>query len=223
MNYTQEIDVDVSGKTKYKYIDAKQYDNESRYLKITLRQDGQKLKPEAGVTAGFRCLKPDGTICLNAATVNSDGTVTAELTCEMLACKGVAKADICLIKGNSVLSTVTFFIQIEEAPVDTKKALSSDEFLLLVEKIAEATDATEDTKEAAKEARDAAQSVEDAIGKTDKATQEANAAANAAREAASAIGDKIDGIVIVDTDGDVQYLGKFRIVNGYPAIEITKL
>lgn len=223
MDYTQEISVDVSGKTKYKYIDAKQFDNKSRYLKITLREDGQKLTPESGVTAAFRCRKPDGTICLNAATVNSDGTVTAELTCEMLACKGEAKADICLIKGNSVLSTVTFFIQIDEAPIDTKKVLSSDEFLLLVEKISEASSATEDTKQAAEEARDAAQSVTDAIEKTDEATRNANDAANAAREAAVAIGDEIDGIVIADTSDNTKYLGKFRIVDGYPALEITKL
>lgn len=216
MQYVQEISLDVSGKLRYKYIDAKQGDNASRYLKITLLANGKKITPETGETAIFRCLKPDGHSCLNSGTINSDGTVTVELTNQVLACKGTTKADVSLMKGDTVLSTVTFFIQVEEAPISANIAASSDEFLLLVEKTSEAVEAIEEAKAATQSANSAALSA-------NRAASVANSAANEAHEAASAVGDEIDGIVIVDTRDQVKYLCKFRIVDGYPALEITKI
>lgn len=72
--------------------------------------------------------------------------------------------------------------------------------------------------------------IENAVSNADKAatkagtaTKAANDAAAAAREAAAAVGEEIDGIMIVDNDDDSKYLGKFRISSGHPALGITKL
>lgn len=215
MQYVQEISLDVAGKLRYKYIDAKQGDNASRYLKITLLANGKKITPEVGETAIFRCLKPDGHSCLNDGTINRDGTVTVELTSQVLACKGTTKADVSLMKGDTVLSTVTFFIQVEEAAFSADITSSSDEFLLLIETIKEAAETIEDTKEAADDARRA---TENAV----TATQDAIAAAERAEAAAQVVENGIDGIVFKDTDNGLSYLAKFRLIGGKPAIEYTE-
>lgn len=131
--FTQSLSLDVAGRNKYKYLYAKQGDTGSRFVKVTMLANGVQITPESGATAKIRALKPDGTGVYNPATINKDGTVTAELTSQMLAVKGDVKTDIMLVgKNNEILSTVTFYVQVEEAPAGTVVA-SSNEFLELVE------------------------------------------------------------------------------------------
>lgn len=156
MEYVKELTLDVSGNAAGQRVTAKRGDGGSRFLKITLLADGQPLKPEEGVTAVFRCVKPDGKSCLDPAEINEDGTVTAKLTSQVLARAGAVRADISLMKEDSVLSSATFTIQVEDAPATDDPTDSKNEFGLLTEKINEA-DA------AAKKANDAAKTVTDAL------------------------------------------------------------
>lgn len=149
MQYRREITLNLSGRNEYKYITAKQGDNESRYITVTLECDRNTLyMPEEGVTAVFRCIKPDGHSCLNPATLNQDGTVTVELSNQVLAVAGTVRADISLIKGDAVLSAANFFIHVEEAPLSADTTVSSDEFGLLNEMIKDARDAADAAYEA---------------------------------------------------------------------------
>ncbi len=201
MQFTQEIRLDVSGECLYRYVQAKQGDNASRYLKITLVANGQPLKPDAGTTAVFRCLKPDGHSCMNTGTVNSDGTVTVELTGQALACKGTTKADVSLIKGSSVLSTATFLIQVDETPTSENTAPSSNEFLLFVEKTAEAVKAIEDANAAISKANSAAKKADQATADCISATKSATDAVSALLSQASTI-----ALQINPTDGGLDIL-----------------
>ncbi len=128
---TQNISLEVGIRSSYKYLYAKQGDDGSRYVCVTILNSGVKVIPEDGSTAFIRALKPDGHSCYNAAVINSDGTITAELTDQMLAVKGIVDVDICLTGANgSVLSTVSFKIDVERAPVGDG-VTSSNEFLQL--------------------------------------------------------------------------------------------
>ena len=45
MKYIQNITLDVSENLEYKYINAKQGDNATRYLNITLTENNEKITP----------------------------------------------------------------------------------------------------------------------------------------------------------------------------------
>lgn len=130
--YVQPITLDVAGRDVYKYVYAKQGDTGSRSVCATILANGEKITPEAGATAKFRAVKPDGTSVLSDATVNSDGTITVEFPDQTLTAAGVVTADIVLFGADGeALSTVSFKIEVEEAPVGSKAA-SDNDFLSLV-------------------------------------------------------------------------------------------
>lgn len=115
---TKELKLDVGQKPTYKYIYAKQGDAASRFLKITLVTGSEKITLETDATAKIRALLPDGTTVEAVATVNSDGTITAELTDDILAKKGVVKADIAVQStSGQVLSSEVFCIKVQQAPI----------------------------------------------------------------------------------------------------------
>lgn len=168
-NY-QSITLDVNNCVEYKYINAKQGDIASRFLKITLTENGEKIVPASRCTASFRCLKPDGRICVNKSTINSDGTITAALTEQVLASAGTVRADISLLDGKTVLSSATFFITVEASPATEGNVLSSDEFLILVETTNQAVEAINSLNDAIDHTQSVVNEVEDIkayIGYTD--------------------------------------------------------
>lgn len=133
MRYTDELRLDMSGKRERIYIDAKQGDDASRFIRAIFTEHGKNFAANNTMSASIRCLKPDGKSVFNPATINTDGTVTAELTKQMLAVAGVVTADITLTDANgNVLSTVTFMIRVEPAP-EGKAINSSNELLVLKE------------------------------------------------------------------------------------------
>ena len=222
MKILQEISLDFARDTLPITVFAKQYDQESRFIKITPLNRGQPYELESGVTARLQVTKADQTQVVNDAAIEG-GAINAELTSQVLAAEGIAVAEIGLYKGASLLSSQSFYINVRSSAYDQDKAKSSDEYGSLVDALGAVQGAIDKTDEAAKNANDAAGSVGEAIEKANKAEAAATSAAAAAREAAAAVGDEIDGIVIIDNDSSTKYLGKFRIASGHPALEITKL
>ena len=164
-NY-KSITLDVNNCVEYKYINAKQGDMDSRFLKITLTENGEKIEPANRCTASFRCLKPDGRICVNKSTINADGTITVTLTEQVLASAGTVRADISLLDGKAVLSSATFFIMVEASPA-SEGSLSSDEFLMLVETTNEAIDAIHSMDDAVEHVLNGMDEVKAFVGYTD--------------------------------------------------------
>lgn len=144
MNITQNMTLDLTKRAAFQYVNAKQGDNGSRFVKITLTDGGVNYRPPADTAATFRAQKPDGTMVLNQAVVNDDGTVTVELTQQTLAVSGDVAADVYLTDNHGAqLSSVSFIIHVENAP--TGEAIdSTNEFLKLLEIIEQAENITGD-------------------------------------------------------------------------------
>lgn len=183
MKYIQNITLDISCSPTYQIINAKQCDNLSRCLNITLTSNGQQIKPESGVKAVFRCLKPDGNSCINPATINTDGTITVEFTKQELAVKGITLADISLLKNETILSTVSFSILVDKAPISLNISDSRSEFLILLDTIKVAETAADNANKAADKAKNATDAAVVAKQDADSSTAAANNAANLANTA----------------------------------------
>ncbi len=137
-NYTKALTLDIGKRYLLSPVYAKQGDMASRYLKITMMNGDTQYKPASGNTAKFRALKPDGNSVMNPATINSDGTVTCELTEQTLACAGVVKADVVILDGtNKALASASFDIAVERAPIG-EDLKSDNEFAELIEIIEQA-------------------------------------------------------------------------------------
>ena len=131
MNITQAITLDLAKQTAPVCICAKQGDEKSRMIQITLVRNGEPYEPPSGASAAFRAQKPDGTMVLNSAVVAPDGTVTVELTRQTLAVAGSVTADVYLTdSAGSVLSSASFVIHVEPAPSGVQTD-SENEFLHL--------------------------------------------------------------------------------------------
>lgn len=187
MEYTQELTVDIYG-TAYQYINAKQYDNESRYIKISITADGVPVQLE-GLEAHIRALKPDGHSVDNTAQI-SGNAVIAELTDQILACEGVTLADIVLLKDGKILSSVSFFLEVGKAPVG-QNIESKDEFGAMVDATKKAREAASGANEAARQATETNEAVNTAEAARVKA-EEARKTAEGERANAEAARDSAE-------------------------------
>lgn len=116
------------------YVYAKQGDNESRYVRVALTDNGADYIP-TGVQANFRARKPDGTMIYNPAVINADGTVTLELTGQTLAAAGTVLADVCLCGDDGeVLSCASFAISVDVQPYG-EEVESSNEWQTLLRRL----------------------------------------------------------------------------------------
>lgn len=135
MQATRSITLDVSQKYLLSPIFAKQVDDGTRFLKIQLTDNGVQIQPESGSTARFRGIKPDRHSFDNVSTINSDGTITVELTEQVLAVAGFVKCDVAIVKDEKTLASVNFAIEVQEIPMNGNMVISSNEFTYLQEQI----------------------------------------------------------------------------------------
>lgn len=162
MDITQKITLDLDRRSVYTTICAKQGDTKSRKVQITLVSGGAVYKAPPGAQAKFRAQKPDGTMVLNPAVVNSDGTVTAELTRQTIAVPGEVTADVYLTdSAGSVLSSASFVIHVEPAPSGAQTD-SENEFLHLVALVEQAESASTTAGQQAQAAAASAQQAQEA-------------------------------------------------------------
>lgn len=164
MQLTHSIALDFGRDTLPITIFAKQYDKESRFVEIVPLECGKDYTLESGVTARLQLTKPDGHTVLKTATI-ANGVIKVELTEQTLAVAGTAVAEIGLYKGNSLLSSQIFYIEIKRAAYNPDAPASSDEYPALI---------------------DALGKVETSVGSANSAAAAANAAAGAANSAAAA-------------------------------------
>lgn len=129
---TKNINLDVSQLNVFNYIIAKQDDTASRFLRITLMDEGVKINIDPSSTVTLNAEKPDGKHTSNFGVVNEDGTVTVGLTNQTLAADGLVKCDVSVIdtEGRKLTSTL-FSVQVEHAAVSEGTIVSSDEFGIL--------------------------------------------------------------------------------------------
>ena len=167
MEIRQKLSLDFGRDTHPITVFAKQNDTKTRFLEITPLNCGQAYAIEDGVTPRLQLTKADGHTVLNDATVEN-GVIVVELTPQALAAAGVAVAEIGLYKGEALLSSQIFYIDVERTAFDKDAPASSDEFNALTAALAEvntvaeraATIASEIANEAADNANGAAEGAE---------------------------------------------------------------
>lgn len=132
MQLIHSIALDFGRDTLPITIFAKQYDKESRFVEIVPLECGKDYTLESGVTARLQLTKPDGHTVLKMATI-ANGVIKVELTEQTLAVAGTAVAEIGLYKGNSLLSSQIFYIEIKRAAYNPDAPASSDEYPALID------------------------------------------------------------------------------------------
>ena len=184
MRISQKISLDFGRDTLPITVFAKQNDAKTRFLEITPLNCGQSYTLEDGVTPRLQLTKADGHTVLNDATVE-DGVIIVELTPQALAAPGVAVAEIGLYKGEALLSSQIFYINVERAAYDTAAPESSDEYNALVEALGKVDGAVEKAEGAAQDVTEAVQKAEDAASSANAAANNAATSATAANKAAT--------------------------------------
>lgn len=145
LQITTNINVDFYDK-KYLLINAKQYDDASRWIAITCYNQGSIYNLSANKHSAYiKYRKADGYGVLNSCKINNKGEVLVELTEQMLAADGICYVDLVVInKGSAmvnvetgeiiaidntpILSTMAFCVNVYETSVDNSEIESSYEY-----------------------------------------------------------------------------------------------
>lgn len=184
MQYIKEITVDLSGEMYFSYITAVQGDENSRFVKITLLSGGVAFVPPEGAIAALRCKKPDGTFTFNDATINEDGTITAELTGNMLAAVGNCRCEVTIYDNGSALTSVPFIVKVTPGAVDPDVE-STDEYAALTAALKKVQDVDGVSAAALAEATNAFEKMADVEASVDEHTAAAASATERANTAAA--------------------------------------
>lgn len=141
MKLITDITLELTGETKRYEVVAKQGDKATRFIRITLKNNGQDFEIPAGMKVIANIQKPDRKCCYNTCSY-SGSTVTMELTNQALAVAGTAECDIEIRDANDevVLSSQAFTIEIEKSMRDENAIESSNEFTQLEKDIREYTE-----------------------------------------------------------------------------------
>lgn len=126
----------MSGPTKRYALTAKQGDRATRYVEVTLKDDGEPyIIPEGShVTSYIR--KPDRKKVYNDCEFSGE-VVTVELTSQALAVAGTARCEI-EIKSEDMeqlITSITFEVEIEPKVKDEDAIESTDEMTILEKKM----------------------------------------------------------------------------------------
>jgi hypothetical protein len=139
------INVDFYDK-KHILINAEQYDKNSRFISVSCYDHGTIYPINSNEhTAYVRYKKSDGYGVLHLCEISDDGKIIVELTEQMLAVSGICYVDLIVVRGgyvnvdpnsgdivgingSSILSTMTFCINVIETPVDNSEIESNYDF-----------------------------------------------------------------------------------------------
>ncbi len=108
-------------------VSAKQNDVDSRFIKITITADRHPVEINPLSTVMINACRPDGEASGFVGEVNSDGTVTVPITTWMLKVSGAVKCDVSVFDGVEKLTTMPFYINVEESLYDGEGLEDSEE------------------------------------------------------------------------------------------------
>lgn len=197
---TKEITVDVARKTRFQaLVVAKQNDDNSRFLKITVCNDGARLTVPSTSTATINAERADGQSKAFRATINDDGTVTAPLTCWMLDVDGVLRCSISIISANDQkLTSTSFSIDVERAEYSGDDISQDENYDVLITLISDCTKAKNDCEAATSAATAATASANEATENATNAATAATAAADEAKEISNYYGSPLVALTAAD-------------------------
>ena len=180
-NYTP-LTLTVNGDPNIAVAYAKQGDKNASGVVVTMvDESGNKITIPTGLTAKMRVLKPDRRWVEGNATIQSDGTVKATYTDQMLVIAGPCLADITLSENDQRLSSMNFTLMVERAPMGVDED-SYNEFGSLAAALEAATAAAESASTSATAAAASATSTATAKTSAEAAATRAETAARAAED-----------------------------------------
>lgn len=137
-------------------VNAKQYDNQTRYIEITCVENGIVFTVDKSIMSAFiRFKKPDDNGVFNEVEITSDGKLKIELTEQMLSASGRAIADVFLLRkvftsnekptdiddiykvNAPIISIMDFYINITPTALNHSQIESSYEFNALTNALAQ--------------------------------------------------------------------------------------
>ena len=144
------------------YTYAKQYDANSRFLRIKLMSSSGQIQV-AGL-AQLNCTKPGGQQVYVAGTNNNDGSVTFGLSSNLLTDVGKVTCDVTVFDAaNSsqiLLTSSTFYIIVDKSNYDQDAIAGFNEFSTVSNVLAQVTEKKEAAEEAAEDAQDVLEAIE---------------------------------------------------------------
>ena len=217
----KNISVDVASENIFQSIIAKQYDTDSRFLKVRLTNEGEQINVSPTSVVIINALREDNEAQAFAGTVNEDGTVTVPIAYWMLELDGQVKCDISVIDSEQrKLSSTSFTISVEAAAYSGTDITEDESYDVLVNLIAEVSSVQ--TVEALRvEAENKRVEAENARIATEQERVSAETARKTSEQNrvsawANALG--IKEIYINNVDENKQYLFQLQIVNGKPVL-----
>lgn len=146
----KELTVDVAQLNRFAAVVAKQYDKQSRFLKIHLTNESTPITVAAGTTVTINARRADGAGASFYGSVNNDGSVNVPITYWMLELDDIVECDISLISDNNevMLTSTLFQIEVQRAAVGTDEIEEDEDYPILLQLLQEVEDAVEEVDRA---------------------------------------------------------------------------
>lgn len=209
MLITQEMTLDICRENKYKVILAKQCDSQSRYLKVTVKEDGEELFITSGSTVLISARRPDDSSASFLGNVNGDGTVTVPLAYWILEQDGIVPCDINIIQDNRKLSTMSFLLDVERSANVGDDIEQDENYDILIQLIEDVRQTADDVT------REYEQSASRLMNTYEASMAAAIAECEAAVEAVSLVSGPF---YINDMDNNTQYYANIVVTGGKPKL-----
>lgn len=127
MQVINEITVDVAKYNFFNAIVAKQYDRETRFLRVHLVNDGKPLDIDPLANAVINARREDKDKKSFGGTVEADGSLLLPITHWMLELDGTVQCDVSIIRDTQILTSTLFEIAVQYAANGTEDVSEDDE------------------------------------------------------------------------------------------------
>lgn len=222
----KSLSLDVSRQNRIQAVVAKQYDKDSRFLKIQLTDEGEPIVVDLSSVVTINASRADAISKAFAGEVNEDGTVTVPITYWMLELDDKVGCDVSVVDAQGrKLSTLNFTIEVEHSNHSGEDISEDENYDLLVTLLAEVAEAkdAEAKRVVAENARVTAETNRVNAETARDTAEKERAAAEQNRAAAWANAEGIQQIVIKDLDNDKQYGYQLKIEGGKPKLYLDEI
>ena len=156
LKITKEITLDVSRLNRFQSIIAKQNDKDSRYLKVSVAEEGNVLIIPSSAKVTITATRPDKLSSSFLGEVNEEGKAIVPLSPWMLELDGSLSCEVSIITEESVLTTTSFNVDVEPNESSGNSDVTQDpNYDILVELIQKVAGVAALEKEAVSTAVDA--------------------------------------------------------------------
>ena len=156
LKITKEITLDVSRLNRFQSIIAKQNDKDSRYLKVSVADEGNVLIIPSTAEVTITATRPDKLSSSFLGKISEDGKAIVPLSPWMLELDGSLSCEVSIITEESVLKTTSFYVDVEPDESSGNTDVTQDpNYDILVELIQEVSGVAAIEKEAISTAVDA--------------------------------------------------------------------